>query len=158
MKRKHLSFVILLIVILLIVLLTFNINKDINSNSKKDNDQLKTVDDIQINIINKENIDSGYIEYEIVNKGNNSYSYGRSFNLEIKENGKWKAVVPNQNLVFLSDSFSLKPKEIKIEKSGYNMYYGSLKTGLYRIVKLFDLEIADGKYESFKVYGEFNIE
>ena len=54
-------------------------------------------------------------------------------------------------------AFQLSAKESKEIKLDWENGYGKLTEGTYRIIKEFDYEYEEGKYETFNVAVEFNI-
>ncbi len=92
----------------------------------------------------------------LTNNSNRDFQYGNPYEIEIKKDGEWHKI--NVKLNFTLPSFGLKAKETKELKLNWENGYGKLASGNYRIVKSIDYESEKGKYESFNVTAEFNID
>ena len=91
----------------------------------------------------------------LTNNSDKNFQYGNPYEIEIKKNGEWHKI--NAELDFTLPAFHLLSKEsIDIELDWENGY-GNLTEGTYRIIKEFDYEYEEEKYETFNVAVEFTI-
>ena len=85
-----------------------------------------------------------------------NFQYGNTYEIEIKKDGEWHKI--NVKLNFDMPAFPLSSKESKEIELDWENGYGKLAKGTYRIIKGIDYEYEEGKYETFNVAVEFNIE
>ncbi len=92
----------------------------------------------------------------LTNNSAKKIQYGTPYEIEIKKDGKWHKI--NVELDFNQPAFQLSSKESKEIELDWENGYGKLAKGTYRIIKGIDYEYEEGKYETFNVAVEFNIE
>ncbi len=92
----------------------------------------------------------------LTNNSDKNYQYGNPYEIEIKQDGVWHKI--NVELNFTLPSFDLKANETKEIDLKWKDGYGKLAKGTYRIIKGIDYEYEEGKYQSFNVAVEFNID
>ena len=92
----------------------------------------------------------------LTNNSDKNFQYGNPYGIEIKKDGEWHKI--NVELNFDIPAFQLPSKESKEIELNWENGYGNLATGTYRIIKGIDYEYEEGKYETFNVAVEFNIE
>ena len=92
----------------------------------------------------------------LTNNSDKNFQYGNPYGIEIKKDGEWHKI--NVELDFTIPAFQLLSKESKEIELNWENGYGNLATGTYRIIKGIDYEYEEGKYETFNVAVEFNIE
>lgn len=90
------------------------------------------------------------------NSSNKLLRYDEVYEIEIKKDDKWHKI--NVELNFTLPSFDLKANETKEIDLKWADGYGKLAKGTYRIIKGIDYEYEEGKYQSFNVAVEFNID
>ena len=92
----------------------------------------------------------------LTNNSDKNFQYGNPYEIEIKKDGEWHKI--NVELNFTLLALQLSPKESKEIELDWENEYGKLAKGTYRIIKGIDYEYEEGKYETFNVAVEFNIE
>ena len=92
----------------------------------------------------------------LTNNSAKNFQYGNPYEIEIKKDGEWHKI--NVELYFNQPAFQLSSKESKEIELDWENGYGKLAKGTYRIIKGIDYEYEEGKYETFNVAVEFNIE
>lgn len=92
----------------------------------------------------------------LTNNSAKNFQYGNPYEIEIKKDGEWHKI--NVELYFTMPAFQLSSKESKEIELDWENGYGKLAKGTYRIIKGIDYEYEEGKYETFNVAVEFNIE
>ena len=92
----------------------------------------------------------------LTNNSAKNFQYGNPYEIEIKKDGEWHKI--NVELDFILPAFQLSSKESKEIELDWENGYGKLAKGTYRIIKGIDYEYEEGKYETFNVAVEFNIE
>ena len=92
----------------------------------------------------------------LTNNSDKNFHYGNPYQIEIKKDGEWHKI--NVELDFTLPALQLSPKESKEIELDWENEYGKLAKGTYRIIKGIDYEYEEGKYETFNVAVEFNIE
>ena len=92
----------------------------------------------------------------LTNNSDKNFQYGNTYEIEIKKDGEWHKI--NVELNFDMPAFQLLSKESKEIELDWENEYGKLAKGTYRIIKGIDYEYEEGKYETFNVAVEFNIE
>ena len=92
----------------------------------------------------------------LTNNSDKNFQYGTPYEIEIKKDGEWHKI--NVELYFTMPAFQLSSKESKEIELDWENGYGKLAKGTYRIIKGIDYEYEEGKYETFNVAVEFNIE
>ena len=92
----------------------------------------------------------------LTNISDKNFYYGNPYEIEIKKDGEWHKI--NVELYFDMPAFQLSSKESKEIELDWENGYGKLAKGTYRIIKGIDYEYEEGKYETFNVAVEFNIE
>ncbi len=92
----------------------------------------------------------------LTNNSAKNFQYGNPYEIEIKKDGEWHKI--NVELDFNLPAFQLSSKESKEIELDWENGYGKLAKGTYRIIKGIDYEYEEGKYETFNVAVEFNIE
>ena len=74
----------------------------------------------------------------LINNTNNDYQYGASYSIEKKENDKWVPVKPiKEDCVFYMVAYDLKANQRVSMEYSWEMCYGKLPKGQYRINKDF---------------------
>ena len=91
----------------------------------------------------------------LTNNSDKNFRYGNPYEIEIKKDGEWHKI--NVELNFDIPAFQLPSKESKEIELNWEIGYGNLATGTYRIIKGIDYEYEEGKYKSFKIAVEFTI-
>ena len=92
----------------------------------------------------------------LTNNSAKNFQYGTPYEIEIKKDGEWHKI--NVELDFDLPAFQLSSKESKEIELDWENGYGKLAKGTYRIIKGINYEYEEGKYETFNVAVEFNIE
>lgn len=92
----------------------------------------------------------------LTNNSAKNFQYGNPYEIEIKKDGEWHKI--NVELYFTMPAFQLSARENKEIEINWENGYGKLAKGTYRIIKGIDYEYEEGKYETFNVAVEFNIE
>ena len=92
----------------------------------------------------------------LTNNSDKNFQYGNTYEIEIKKDGEWHKI--NVELNFDMPAFPLSSKESKEIELNWENGYGKLAKGTYRIIKGINYEYEEGKYETFNVAVEFNIE
>ena len=92
----------------------------------------------------------------LTNNSDKNFQYGNPYGIEIKKDGEWHKI--NVELEFDIPAFQLSAKESKEIKINWEIGYGKLAKGTYRIIKGIDYEVEEGKYETFNVAAEFTID
>ncbi len=92
----------------------------------------------------------------LTNNSAKNFQYGNPYEIEIKKDGEWHKI--NVELYFTMPAFQLSSKKSKEIELDWENGYGKLAKGTYRIIKGIDYEYEEGKYETFNVAVEFNIE
>ena len=92
----------------------------------------------------------------LTNNSDKNFQYGNPYEIEIKKDGEWHKI--NVELDFDLPAFQLSSKESKEIELDWENGYGKLAKGTYRIIKGINYEYEEGKYETFNVAVEFNIE
>lgn len=92
----------------------------------------------------------------LTNNSDKNFQYGNPYEIEIKKDGEWHKI--NIELNFDMPAFPLSSKESKEIELDWENGYGKLAKGTYRIIKGINYEYEEGKYETFNVAVEFNIE
>ncbi len=90
------------------------------------------------------------------NNSNIKVEYGYPYEIEIKQNGEWRKI--NVDLAFALPAFEIKVGETKEIKLNWQLGYGKLTAGTYRIIKSINYDNEEGGFESFDVSTEFTIE
>lgn len=90
------------------------------------------------------------------NESKVNLEYGNPYTIEEYKDGYWITTEPIDEMAFTLPAFELKPNEEKELEINWQVGYGQLKKGKYRIVKQFSYE-KDKKYMSFNKYFEFEI-
>lgn len=102
------------------------------------------------------NLTNKGLTLKIINNTNNNYQYGMCFSLERKENDKWVAVKQiKDNCAFTMMAYSLKANQSVEMGYDWNVCYGKLPKGQYRITKDFDHVISST--ESGQEFGKKHI-
>ena len=116
---------------------------DIKFNRKPENVTIKVLEDTVTN---------ESVEILITDNNEDSYGWGKSFRLQKKVNNVWKDVEPTNDLIFESIGYNLDSNKQLTLKVNYGKYYGTQKTGTYRIVKtVYDNEYIDLFSNEFKI-------
>ena len=92
----------------------------------------------------------------LTNYSDKNFQYGNPYEIEIKKDGEWHKI--NVELNFDIPAFQLPAKESKEIKLDWEIGYGKLAKGTYRIIKGIDYKVEEGKYETFNVAAEFTID
>ena len=92
----------------------------------------------------------------LTNNSDKNFQYGNPYGIEIKKDGEWHKI--NVELNFDIPAFQLPSKESKEIELNWEIGYGNLATGTYRIIKGIDYQYEEGKYETFNVAAEFTID
>lgn len=92
----------------------------------------------------------------LTNNSNKNFQYGNPYEIEIKKDGEWHKISVELN--FTLPAFSLKAKEAKEIELNWEIGYGKLSSGTYRIIKGIDYEKEEGNFETFNVAVEFTID
>ena len=91
----------------------------------------------------------------LTNHSDKNFQYGNPYEIEIKKDGEWHKI--NVELNFDMPAFQLSAKESNEIELDWENGYGKLARGTYRIIKEFDYEYKEGKYETSNIAVEFNI-
>ena len=91
----------------------------------------------------------------LTNNSDKNFQYGNPYEIEIKKDGEWHKI--NVELNFDMPAFQLSAKESNEIELDWENGYGKLARGTYRIIKEFDYEYKEGKYETSNIAVEFNI-
>jgi c-di-AMP phosphodiesterase-like protein len=146
---KNIAFILLLVLIAIIVWFAFN-----NENSKYEKKEYP-IDGVSMSIKEGTLTNTG-VTLILKNDSNIDVSYGNPYIIKIKKEDKWQNI--ENDLHFNLPAFSLKSKTSKEISLNWEIGYGKLEKGEYRIIKNFDYEKGKDRYESFSVYVEFSIE
>ena len=92
----------------------------------------------------------------LTNNSDKNFQYGNPYEIEIKKDGEWHKI--NVELNFDIPAFQLPSKESKEIELNWEIGYGNLATGTYRIIKGIDYQYEEGKHETFNVAAEFTID
>lgn len=143
------------IVIILLILLAGGIWVIFNNDNSKYTKKEYPIDGVSMSIKNGTLTNSGAVII-LKNDSDIDVSYGNPYSIEIKKDGKWQKI--ENDLYFTLPAFSLKSKTSKEIEINWEVGYGKLEKGEYRLIKEFDYEKEKGNYVDFSVNVEFVLE
>jgi len=101
------------------------------------------------------------MNYNIVNRTEETWYYGRDYHLQVEEDGLWYDLNLKDGMdymEFFADLFLARPASVNAEFVDWEYYYGELPDGHYRLRKSGWLEDADGtRSETIWLTAEFTI-
>lgn len=149
-----------ILIILLCSIMIFGVTscddyKEKNSIGNKSDIKISKTNDVGMSIKDGTLTNTG-ATLILSNNSDKDFSYGNPYEIEVKKNNEWHKI--NVELDFTLPAFILLSKETKEIEIDWKYGYGKLSKGTYRIIKGIDYEYEEGKYETFNVAVEFNID
>lgn len=149
-----------ILIILLCSIMIFGVTscddyKEKNSIGNKSDIKISKTNDVVMSIKDGTLTNTG-ATLILSNNSDKDFSYGNPYEIEVKKNNEWHKI--NVELDFTLPAFILLSKETKEIEIDWKYGYGKLAKGTYRIIKGIDYEYEDGKYKTFNVAVEFNID
>lgn len=149
-----------ILIILLCSIMIFGVTscddyKEKNSIGNKSDIKISKTNDVGMSIKDGTLTNTG-ATLILSNNSDKDFSYGNPYEIEVKKNNEWHKI--NAELDFTLPAFILLSKETKEIEIDWKYGYGKLAKGTYRIIKGIDYEYEEGKYETFNVAVEFNID
>ena len=129
--------------------------KEKNSIGNKSNIKISKTNDVVMSIKDGTLTNTG-ATLILSNNSDKDFSYGNPYEIEVKKNNEWHKI--NVELDFTLPAYVLLSKETREIDIDWKYGYGKLAKGTYRIIKGIDYEYEEGKYETFNVAVEFNID
>lgn len=151
MKKGLKNIIIIILFVLITIIIWFVFNNDKSKYTKKE----YPIDGVSMSIKDGTLTNTG-ATIILKNDSDIDVSYGNPYSIEIKKDGKWQKI--ENDLHFTLPAFSLKSKTSKEIEINWEVGYGKLEKGEYRLIKEFDYEKEKGNYVDFSVNVEFNIE
>lgn len=71
----------------------------------------------------------------VTDKNEDFYGWGKSYKVEQKVNGEWKALTPRTEMIFEELAYGLDKNGQFKQEINWTRFYGELEKGIYRIVK-----------------------
>lgn len=102
-------------------------------------------------------LDKDNIIYEVRNISPVKYFYGMGYTLQYKENNRWINVKPKKEFVVQPVMLCLVEFGKGKDEINFKEEYGELKSGEYRIEKIFDREEKGKNHITYKLYIYFDI-
>ena len=140
--------------------------KEANSNDSADTPNLEPTIYETVNNFDRVtmNVKSGTVSSSgltviLVNKSDKQVVYGEDFLLEKNINGKWYQVpvTLDGELAFPMIGYDLNPSDVNEWTIGWDIIYGNLDAGEYRIVKdVLDFR-KSGDYDNYNLAAEFTV-
>lgn len=151
--KKRVLVILIPIVLLFIAILFYNVFKISLLDGKSDYIIENELISMKVKSDTLTNTGARFIIY---NNSEYECTYGNPFTLEKKENGSWYKMKNINDLVFNMPAFSV-PVGGSVEMNiSWEVFYGALESGTYRIVK--DVTIQSEPNEEIVVAAEFTIE
>jgi len=101
------------------------------------------------------------MNYNIVNRTEGTWYYGRDYHLQVEEDGLWYDLNLKDGVEYMEApaiALASVPTSVNAEFEDWEYYYGELPDGHYRLLKSGWLEDADGKRsETIWLTAEFTI-
>lgn len=149
-----------ILIILLCSIMIFGVTscddyKEKNSIGNKSDIKISKTNDVGMSIKDGTLTNTG-ATLILSNNSDKDFSYGNPYEIEVKKNNEWHKI--NAELDFTLPAFILLSKETKEIEIDWKYGFGKLAKGTYRIIKGIDYEYEEGKYETFNVAVEFNID
>ena len=99
---------------------------DIVLNTKSEN--------VNIEILN-DTVTNTSVEILITDNNGDKFGWGKSYKIQMRENGEWNDLNPIKDLVFTDIAYNLDENNQLKQKINWERFYGKLERGTYRIVK-----------------------
>ena len=99
---------------------------DIVLNNKSEN--------VNIEILN-DTVTNTSVEILITDNNEDKFGWGKSYKIQMRENGEWNDLNPIKDLVFTDIAYNLDENNQLKQKINWERFYGKLERGTYRIVK-----------------------
>lgn len=97
------------------------------------------------------------IAVNINNSADESVTFGEDYILEVKEGNKWYSLPVNDDIMFTSIGYALKKGSDFQWSTDYEILYGILPAGQYRIIKGFSIELQQETPKEYFISAEFSI-
>ena len=99
---------------------------DIVLNTKSEN--------VNIEILN-DTVTNTSVEILITDNNEDKFGWGKSYKIQMRENGEWNDLNPIKDLVFTDIAYNLDENNQLKQKINWERFYGKLERGTYRIAK-----------------------
>lgn len=158
-KMKKRVFIFASIVSLLLILIyRDNINyKDSNDIIPQRTESTLVLDDFSDVAMTIESIVDTKITVCINPSADEPVLFGEDYILEVKDGQKWYSLPVKDDIMFNSIGYGLKKGSSFQWSTDYEILYGKLPTGQYRIIKGFRIEQQQGSPREYYICAEFSI-
>lgn len=110
-----------------------------------------------MSVIQSEVSDTG-ATVEIHNDSDQAIDYGEDFRIKRNVNGAWVNVVyATEHFGFQNIAYSIPANEASVVKIDWELLYGKLPVGQYRLIKDLHVKAGNGKYKVISLAAEFEI-
>lgn len=155
-EKKIFIFALLATCILILIYINNTNTKEYEMISKMTESTLtpNNFSDISMSL---ENLDNTKITVRINSSANDSVIFGEDYIIEAKNGQRWYTLPINKDIMFNSIGYELKKGASFLWSTDYDILYGKLSPGKYRMIKSFRVEPPQGKPKDYFVSVEFTV-
>lgn len=157
MKKKALVFAYI-VSFLLILIHRNNINyKDNNNLVPEKSESTLVLNNFSGVTMTVESADSTKITVSINNSADKPVMFGEYFILEVKDGQEWLSLPFDDNIMFTTIGYTLEKGNSTQWSTDFEILYGKLIAGQYRIIKDISIELQKDAFEEYLISAEFLI-
>ncbi len=147
-----------LVSFLLILIYRYNITyKDSNDVIPQRTESTLVLDDLSDVAMTIESVVDTKISVRINSSADEPVLFGEDYILEVKDGQKWYSLPVKDDIMFTSIGYGLKKGSSFQWSTDYEILYGKLSSGQYRIIKGFRNELQKGTPKEYFICAEFSI-
>ncbi|WP_124065363.1 immunoglobulin-like domain-containing protein [Clostridium sp. E02] len=156
--KKKVYFFAFIITFLLILIYRYSINyKDNNEINQNRTESTLVLNDFNGVIMTVESVVDTKITVLINYSADDEVTFGEDYILEVKKGKKWYSLPANDDIMFTSIGYALKKGSDFTWSTDFEILYGKLASGHYRIIKGFSTESQQGNPKEYYISAEFSI-